>query len=635
MYVADKSNIKNLQDGGFYRFFNRPVFGLDWTVFLILLVICFLTFIHKDILCTAGSSISYLGGHIKDFYAYNVVNGVEDMNNYMPSTYILFAIWNIPIYILGFVSCPVSDVSAVPFLVAMWYKLLPVIFYIASGFLLGRIGKLLKFKPAKCMLLVFTFLTSPLAFFSPVIFGQYDSFTVFFVILGLYFYFKNDISRFVMFFGLATTFKYFALLIFLPLLLLREKNILKIIKNCLLYAIPFCLECLIYLDSKYFNIGVFGFKVKNYIFQGGLNLNFINIKLFIVFFVFILILAYYKKFGNSVQDNEDVVRWAIYMCNIIVFLLFGLSMWHPQWLIFGVPFMTLGSLINRNAKIFFILDGFLFLVFSILCVVLWRGSVDENLMFNGVLKYFIDFEYVLVSSMSDFCILCDKDILFSCFSGILLFCTVLKHPKFTIKSFSENVADCGLALRFRLFSILLFWILPCFSCILISFIRNNEFLVRNTNYAICGGNVGALTQNRVIQQYFKVPSNIERIEELRVSFDTSDKSSDCVFLLTIRDVTKDAVLFRKEYDAYIFKNIIPTKFNVDGIYVNPKSVYSVSLSLKGSFFDDFVPTINRTVDFEDRKYKKVRKSKLAFGGEYAVIDGEEKPYNICMDIIGS
>lgn len=635
MYIVDRSNVKNLQGGGFYKFLNRPVFALDWIIFFAILFICFFTFIHKDILCTAGSSISYLGGHIIDFYTYNVVNGVEAMNNYMPSTYILFAIWNIPVYILGFVSCPVSDVSAVPFLVAMWYKLLPVIFYIASAFLLGRIGKLLNFEPKKVMLLVFTFLTSPLAFFSPVIFGQYDSFTVFFVILGLYHYLKNDISKFVMFFGLATTFKYFALLIFLPLLLLREKNILKIIKNCFLCALPFGLECLIYLNSKYFNIGVFGFKVKNYIFQGGLNLNFINVKLFVVFFVFILALSYYKKFGTNVEDNEDVVRWAIYICNIVVFLVFGLSMWHPQWLIFGVPFMTLGALINKNAKIFFILDGFLFLVFSILCVVLWRGSVDENLMFNGVLKYFIDFEYVLVCSMSDFCILYDKDILFSCFSGLLLFCTVLKHPKFTFKSFSENVVDCGLALRFRLCSILLFWILPCFSCIVISSIGGREFFVRNTDYSICGGNVGALTQNMVVQQYFKVPNNIEQIEELRVSFDTSEKSSDCIFLLTIKDVTKDAVLFHKEYDAYNFKHIVPTKFNIDGVYVNSKSVYSVNLSLKDKFFDDFVPTINRTVNFEDKKYKRVSKAKLAFGGEYAVIDGEGKPYNICMDIIGS
>ena len=41
---------------------------------------------------TVASSFTYLNGHIFDFYKYNTTLEYIKLNNYMPSSYILFAI---------------------------------------------------------------------------------------------------------------------------------------------------------------------------------------------------------------------------------------------------------------------------------------------------------------------------------------------------------------------------------------------------------------------------------------------------------------------------------------------------------------------------------------------------------------
>lgn len=68
---------------------------IDWVILGLLVSVCFVCYQHPDIWHTGGSSIAYLNGHILDFYDYNLqkVGG----NAYLPTTYLIFAIWNIPV----------------------------------------------------------------------------------------------------------------------------------------------------------------------------------------------------------------------------------------------------------------------------------------------------------------------------------------------------------------------------------------------------------------------------------------------------------------------------------------------------------------------------------------------------------
>ena len=91
---------------GFFETWKELCFW-DYLIFLILAGICFLSFQQNDLLHTAGCSYGYLNGHILDFYDY--CGEFEIHPSYMPSMYLLFAIWNIPMRILGIVTVPTEN----------------------------------------------------------------------------------------------------------------------------------------------------------------------------------------------------------------------------------------------------------------------------------------------------------------------------------------------------------------------------------------------------------------------------------------------------------------------------------------------------------------------------------------------
>ena len=283
-----------------------------------------------------------------------------------------------------------------------------------------------------------------------------------------------------------------------------------------------------------------------------------------------------------------------------------------------------------------ILDIVMFLIFVLLCVDLWRGSVDEHLLGMGILSNFMDFDHDLIYSITDFLPKFGFDfrnLLFSCFFAILLVGAVFKHPKFVFLDFKEKLKDCGLVLRVRMFSIVLFWIVPCFFCVFASILNGNSYFVKNTDYDATDGNVGLLTKEREISQIFTVSENINSLEELRVSFNTAERKNDCVIKIFVLDLDEDKVLFSEEYETYKFNNVIPTTFKLNGIEVFSDKKYSVNFKILAEEKENSL-SINKTLPKKDRKYEHLRKLKAAYGGEFAVLDGKKQNYNLSLDLLG-
>ena len=232
----------------------KPLLIWDYVAFAAIAVFCFLVFQQSDLLHTAGCSYGYLNGHFRDFYDYC---GTFDIHPaYMPSFYIIFAIWNIPMRLFGIVTFPTENL---PVLAILWAKLLPCLIYVASGVLIYHIAILAGMGSKKSKLCAYACLTMPVAFYAQFIFGQYDIIMTFCVLLGVYYYLKKKDIWFIFWFAIAMTFKYSALLIFAPLLLYREKNVWKIIASCVLLMVPFVLEFFVYRNSPVFQAYVFGF----------------------------------------------------------------------------------------------------------------------------------------------------------------------------------------------------------------------------------------------------------------------------------------------------------------------------------------------------------------------------------------
>ena len=435
----------------------EPLTYIDYIIFMSIGVFCFFVFEHGDILHTGGSSFAYLNGHILDFYDYNVA--YMEGNAYLPSSYILFAIWNIPIRLLGLMTVPSF---AAPYGVLMWYKLLPTLVYLGTGFLVYKIAMEFEFGSLKSKISAFVFLTTPIGFYSQFIFGQYDIFTVFLVLLGIYMLLKGKRWQFCLMFGLAITFKYFALLIFVPVLLLVEKDIWKIIKSGIIAVIPFAAEVLIYKGSPAFKSGVFGFNAVGYIGDAVIEIGNYTINIVVLLWALVCAWAYY----TDLKERKDIIKWGVFFCNLVVFVVFGFAKWHPQWLLFAVPFWVFASMMNKRFNVRMIIDIGLMFVFTYIIAYEYMENADHYLLIygafgktalanlNNMLTFAHIFPYTFAPAMH------------TIFVGILAIMTFFSHPKYCTDKLDEDVSKDIWWIRIRFVLGVAIFVVPALYCLI-------------------------------------------------------------------------------------------------------------------------------------------------------------------------
>lgn len=349
---------------------------LDIIFYFITLIFCYFVFNQTDLLHTGGSSLTYLNGHIKDFYEVN--QDLMGVNNYLPSTYILYAIWNLPIKLLGIVNQATMNVGYVIF----WYKLLTTLFLAGSAYFMYKIGSVIGLNRTNSMLLTIIWISSPILFFSQFVFGGYDIFYTFFVLVGLYHYLKKNTWLFILFFSISFTFKYFPFLIFIPLLLQIEKNPSRLLGYAVLSLIPVTLEVLPYINSPAFTSGVLGFGAMERIYTSQIIIHpGIGIYLFLFIWFAICGVCYYLA---PQKDKSAFYQTSFYICLAVSCLTFTLVFWHPQWLLFMTPFLAVTTFMSKRIKTFLLLDFLMMVVFIGFTVDCWAQNVDQQMICNGV-----------------------------------------------------------------------------------------------------------------------------------------------------------------------------------------------------------------------------------------------------------
>lgn len=430
-----------------------------------ILFICFLFYQHSDIWHTGGSSINMLNGHIFDFYDYNATTEFEG-NSYLPTTYILFAIWNIPIRLLGIV----TEGSMSPeFVVRMWYKLGTTLVFIATGVIIYKIVLDQGFSKRDSILATFLFWSSPIAVFSQFIFGQYDILTTFFMVLGIYYYFKDREWPFIACFSVAITCKYFAFLVFLPLLMYREKDVLKLILKAAATLTLFVAEVLLYIGSPAFRRGVFGFFAVGYIFRAVIDLGNVQVSIVMISWVLLCAYAYFAEEKRGLEGFKNIISL---LC-IDMFICFGLSFWHPQWLIMAMPFFAIATFLHKNSGIYMLLDTLLMLVFSGVVAVFELWQVDQVLFAGGVLGMFPDVVNLLGSNieMDSLFIIKDSNLWFSMFTSVLLVMAVFSRPNYMISSAESEAGKYPVELSIRTIVGNLIFVIPSFVCLFLNLMQ--------------------------------------------------------------------------------------------------------------------------------------------------------------------
>lgn len=579
---------------------------LDWIVFFLISLFCFFTFQQGDILHTGGSSFAYLNGHILDFYDYNAQ--FMEVNNYLPSTYILFAIWNLPIRLLGIVTEPAKTVGMG---VLFWYKLLPTLFYFASGLVFHKILQQFNATEIQAKIGTFIFLSTPIGFFSQFIFGQYDSFTLFFVLLGLYYWIKDKSFKFILFFGLAITFKYTALLIFIPLLLLREKRYVRIIIDCLLALLPFALEVLIYIPSEAFRNGVFGFGAVNYITGIQFTATYFQIAPFIVLWLLLCGVAFFQNCNKRIEEY----KWAIYLSSLVCFLTFGLCQWHPQWLLFMVPFLVLGMLLHERFDAFLLIDLLLMGVFVLVTITLWSNHVDQNLMELGIFQDVIERKGGFALTMSQ--LLHAPDLIYSCsaFTGVLLVATLFKHPKHLLNQISEKITEFTGLVRLRFIGGVAIFIIPAIVCF--------GVLLTQSDLILSSGDMSepltAMNETSDVRQYFSAPDS--KISEIRIAVGTYAKENHGTLVVELHEAASEKLIAKAEADISQFEDNSYCTVVFPNTELDNSEQYYLSFFVERETDADLL-TIYRTTD------------ETATENNYAMINGKAVNYNLCVGLYG-
>lgn len=271
-------------------------------------------------------------GRIQDFFITSVPSGNMQHTFVQPPgynilVYIVFAIWDLPIWLLQrYAAVDVMN----NFAGLMWIRMMPVLALGYSAYLLHSILTIMTEDRRKADFGCFLYLTSLIVFSSVILIVQYDILLIVWMLLALRAYLKEDLKGFILFAGISLCFKYFSLLFILPLLLLKQKNVWKLIRDVVLLAIPLLLTTLPFRstmqDASNFTIGLLVRYIRSE--EHGFNIRVLTLLL-------INIYCFVRPWTGSKRDGETAV-WAVFLSMAVMFAM-GLS--HPYWLVMVAPFL--------------------------------------------------------------------------------------------------------------------------------------------------------------------------------------------------------------------------------------------------------------------------------------------------------
>lgn len=316
------------------------------TTFLLLLV----SHSYGDIIVTARHGMNLwdllFDGKLLQFYDLNIVDSGNRYFTHVYAcyynivTYIVFAIWNIPLSLLRNLTS--IDVMNNP-VCLIYIKLLPVFFLALSANMLNKIMKEMNVEEKFRKVCIFLFLSSAITLSCILVVGQYDIISVYFQLLSILAYIKNDDRKFLLWSSIAFCCKYFSILIFLPLLIHKYKKIGKIIGYSAIMLIPFVITNLLFRVTEVGYAGGFDPNLTTQIIARLFKESSRLYPSFIIVYIALIVWCYMNKY-------EDHPNSHVYICLIAMASFFGLLNVYPYWCIMIVPFIIL--LISINPELF-------------------------------------------------------------------------------------------------------------------------------------------------------------------------------------------------------------------------------------------------------------------------------------------
>ena len=354
----------------------------------------FFLFSHPDLWETANHGYVFLeslfSGKVLHFYeicarhenTYYYLNSA----NYNIVIYIIFGLWELPVFVFN----KIFHLRLNERFLIYWAKCVSVGFFVGCGILVKKICLKLNLSENTATAGMFLFIFNPIAFFSPMAMGQYDSICLFFSLLAMMFYLDGNMAKTCFVAGIGAVCKFFPLLIFIPLILLREKKILNILKYVLLCLWLYIPTSLLF-HGRTGNASAFTSMMIDRLFQANISLGIGEVSIFLLCYCFLV----FVRFICNLRDKREFNYTAVYLSMAVFRLLFLTIGWHPQWLILLVPFMVISALLQENKTYWFYLDILLSFGFFILCFVRFPNRCSGSLFNGGILSWLTGFNTAL------------------------------------------------------------------------------------------------------------------------------------------------------------------------------------------------------------------------------------------------
>ncbi len=329
---------------------------LEWIVILVILIFSMFTMFYVDFQGTMDYAFQVTRQIFQGDFS-----GVKYMaaHSYGMTMFFLLVLWMIPFY--PFTIPQGNDYWYFGSLGAtVWSKLFLVV---VTAFLLKAVLELAKLllikeKYRKWMPL---FLLTSVFYFLPVVeIGQCDIIALTFMMWGLVYYVKGDLRKFLCCFAFAIPMKYFALMIFVPLVLLHEKKPIKIILQGIgggcLFGINLVIRKNVWgsvvgsftsdalsnmastsnssmaIDEATQNAMIY---IESNAVEGFFGPFIANSSLFIMCYILICVLAY------AIKYDKEKLLWVVYIPLLVYAAFFLLTDTNVYWLVLLVPFMTM------------------------------------------------------------------------------------------------------------------------------------------------------------------------------------------------------------------------------------------------------------------------------------------------------
>lgn len=425
-------------------YFKETPHWIEWAIVAVLSFIMLISFFYIDTQSLTAWSFDLLDavaeGRIKDFYLLSYINeyGAHSSIFYGPFYQLIpWAIWNIPIWLIQKLT-GIAIISN-PFIM-VWSKLFLVVLEGVVLLFSYKITVLTTKKSNKGLWVVFLSASFPFMLIGVYYSGQSDILVIALSVITVYALLRKKNKSFLLWSMLAISMKPFFLFPFVLLVLLTEKNILKILLKIFIGYAPTIIFQVLFADAPMF-------QAATELAPAGENLEMLtrtsfgrvlmtNGSWFFLLFVVLCVVAYITK----AEDEPMYNKYVIYFTSAAYFLVMGFTSIQHYRPIYFAPFLFILIMLNEDwFRINIILKTFYsFTTLFALCLGSENIFARDNIK-NTLITAIFKLDSKACSNMSEFLTksIVEYETYHKIFASVSVACIVIllviNYPRFKVK----------------------------------------------------------------------------------------------------------------------------------------------------------------------------------------------------------